>query len=112
MLCKLAAAYLPRIVKDGRWTEPLNKMSHSNTTMINHKLQIISTCMNEQQSKTLSHCLTACFYSLRQLPHHLKPPQPPQLPSLLTDPLPPHSYQEEVCLKRNNSPHTQKAILT
>lgn len=27
--------------------------------------------------KALSHCLTACFYSLRQPPHHLGPHNPP-----------------------------------
>ncbi len=102
----LLTTYHPRTVKEGRWTDPLNKMSPRNTTMINHTLQIISTCMNERQSKGLSHCLTACFHSLRQ------PPLPPRPHFSSLTLCPPHSYREEVCLKRNNSPHTQKAILT
>lgn len=73
----LLTAYPARTVKEGRWTDPLNKMSPPNTTMINHMLQIISTCMNERQSKALSHCLTACFHSLRQPPDHLSPHNPP-----------------------------------
>lgn len=110
-LCMLPTAYLPSTGREGRWTDPLNKMSPPNKTMINHTLQIISTCMNDQQSKALSP-LSDCFHFLRQPPRHLHNPHwPPR--SLPADPsAPPYSYREEVCLKRNNSPHIQKAILT
>lgn len=46
-LCMLRSADLHTTVTEERWTDPLNKMSPRNTTMINHKLQIISTCMSK-----------------------------------------------------------------
>lgn len=85
MPCMLLTAYLPRIVKEGRWTDPLNKMSPPNTTMINHTLQIISTCMNERRSKALSPTVWLHAFTLSDS-HRPGPPQPPQAPSLLADP--------------------------
>lgn len=107
LLCMLLSAHLHTTVTEGRRTDPLNKMSPPNTTMINHMLQIISTCMSKAKP---SPTVWLCAFTLSDsLPTTSTTPRP-LLSSLTLGP--PHLDQEEIFLKRNNSPQTQKTIWT